>query len=185
MLRSTGGSNLRQGTAQLKAVIEQQQPKVAEFYVALGYAWQRSGELGKAAALFDQASRLKPDSVRVLRFLGVGLKESGQLTHSADVLNRAVQIAPDDASVWYELALLDSDQGRKTDAIAKMEKAIALDPDLIEPYNGLGVALAATGVIALAGKYMIPNEITWAPAQWGAGANVRICAKCSTECCKM
>jgi tetratricopeptide (TPR) repeat protein len=138
-------SNLRQGTAQLTAVIEQQRPKAAEFYVALGYAWRRSGELRKAAALFDQASRLRPDSVRVLRLLGVALKQSGQLTQSADALNRAVQIAPDDASVWYELALLDSDQGRKTDAIAKMEKAIALDPDLIEPYNGLGVALAATG----------------------------------------
>jgi tetratricopeptide (TPR) repeat protein len=144
------GSNPREGTARLTAAIEEQQPKAAGFYVALGSAWQRSGELGKAVARLDQASRLRPDSVGILRLLGIALKESGQLSQSANVLNRAVQIAPDDAPVWYELALLDSQQGRKVDAIAKMEKAIALDPDLLEPYNGLGVSLAANGELGRA-----------------------------------
>lgn len=144
-------SNLSQGIAQLTAEIEKQHPRLAEFYMALGNALYQSGQADKAAAAYERAARLKPDSARVLRNLGIALKKSGQPLRSAEVLNLAVQLPLDGSESWYtleswyELGLLDSQQGRKAEAIAKIEKAIALDPDLLEAYNSLGVDLFETG----------------------------------------
>jgi tetratricopeptide (TPR) repeat protein len=138
-------SNTTAGMEQLATAIENLRPNIPEFYVVLGDAFQRTGQVGKAADLFETASRLSPDSVRILRKLAVALTESGQLSRASEILNQATERFPGDAYTWYELALVDFSQRRQADAIAGMRKAIALDPDLLEPYNGLGVALAANG----------------------------------------
>jgi tetratricopeptide (TPR) repeat protein len=143
-------SNLTHGVAELAALMAKQPPRNAEFYLALGNAWQAAGDGPKSVSAFEQAVRLKPDSNLSLRTLGIAWKDANQLARAAENLNRAVRAAPDDAIAWYVLGILDAAQGRKSAGIEKIHKAIAIDPDLQEAYSGLGSIHASLGEAGLA-----------------------------------
>lgn len=144
------GSNLTVGIPRLQAELELQRPKNAEFYVALGNAWQQAGKPNQAASAFEQAANLKPGSSRELRFLGIALQDSGQANRAREMLERAVKLDPRDAVSLYQLALLDSGQRNFQEAASKSQRAVSIDPDLLEPRNSLGVALVSLGEVAKA-----------------------------------
>ena len=139
------GSNLASGIPRLQAELELQQPKNAEFHVALGNAWQQAGRPDQAAIAFEQAVKLKPGSARELRFLGIALQDSGQANRAKETLERAVKLDPGDAVSWYQLALLDSGQRDFKEAASKSQRAVTIDPDLLEARNSLGAALVSLG----------------------------------------
>ncbi len=143
-------SNLDRGIPAFASALEKYKPLESEFYMALGDAWHKIGRTTEAAASYEKAVRLKPDSPRELKSLAIAWKESGQTARSAELLRRVVRIAPNDAQAWYELGLIDSEQGHRTEAIEKTRKALSFDPDLLDAYNSLAVNLSAAGDISAA-----------------------------------
>lgn len=144
------GSNLTTGIPRLQAELELQRPKNAEFYVALGNAWQQAGKPDQAVIAFEQAANLKPGSARELRFLGIALQDSGQARRAKETLERAVKLDPGDAVSWYLMALLDFGQRDFKEAVNKSQRAVMIDPDLLDARNSLGAALVSLGELAKA-----------------------------------
>jgi tetratricopeptide (TPR) repeat protein len=135
-----------QGAPQrLAAELARVRPIDAEFYMALGDAWQKIGELPNAVAAYQQALRLRPDFPRALLFLAVALKASGELAKADNALNRAIKLDPASAVAWFQSGAIDFDSGRTASAIEKTEKAIALDPDSSGAHAQLAALLWRTG----------------------------------------
>ncbi len=140
-------NNLDKGLPELVSEVERQKPREPEFYMVLGSAWQASGEPAKAAAAFEKAVQLTPNSSRTLLSLANVLRSMGQGSHTADLLTRVMKLEPSGGSAWYQSALIDADAGAGAQALEKMKKAIALDPDLTGGLTTLSSMLLATGQI--------------------------------------
>ncbi|MFL6446688.1 MAG: tetratricopeptide repeat protein [Bryobacteraceae bacterium] len=143
-------NNLAKGLPELASLIAQQKPREAEFYFVLGSGWQASGEPAKAAAAFQQAIQLTPNSARGLLSLANVLRSTGQASHGTNLLSRVIQMEPSDASAWYQSALVDAGAGAPDKAIEKMKKAVALDPDLAGGFTTLSGMLLTAGQIGKA-----------------------------------
>jgi predicted CXXCH cytochrome family protein len=144
------GNNVEAGLPVLARELAMQKPSDAEFYAVLGEGLQRAGKLTEAVAAYEQAVRLRPASVTLLRSLAECLSADGQVAHAAEILNRAVQIAPADPLAWYRYGMLDFRAGRATDAVEKIRKAIAIDPSLPEQSRSLAEVLMRSGQPELA-----------------------------------
>jgi predicted CXXCH cytochrome family protein len=140
-------NNLQKGVSELSREIEHTQPREAQFYTVLGDASQSSGKPQQAAAAYEHALRLRPDSAHALLALAGALKASGQIPLAAEKLSRAIQMYPEDASAWFQSGAVDYSLGRTSEAVSKMQKAIALDPDLVGGHRGLAEVLWRTGQI--------------------------------------
>jgi Flp pilus assembly protein TadD len=101
-------NNLKKGAADLAREINQHPPREEGFYTALGDALKNSGDTKGAVRAFEQAVRIKPESVTALRSLAASLKTSGDVSRSEEVLKRALDLAPLDASTWNQYAMLES-----------------------------------------------------------------------------
>jgi tetratricopeptide (TPR) repeat protein len=139
-------NNLQKGLAELDRELKVQQPRVAEWYMVLGDGWQASGKPAEAAAAYERAVRLRPDSLRGLLSLAAALRSSGQPFRSSEVLGRAIQFAPSDARAWYQSGVLAAELGRTSEAIERVQKGIGLDPDLP------GESTSLAGILARAGQ---------------------------------
>ncbi len=139
------GSNLTAGIPQLAAAITRYSPDRAEYYLELGQALEKNGQLAKAVPLYREAVRRDPKFAAGLLRLGSALRRSGQYPESAEILKRAASAAPDEALTWHELGLTYRALGRSADAMAAMAKAVELDPDLPEARNNLGILWVAAG----------------------------------------
>jgi predicted CXXCH cytochrome family protein len=140
-------NNLQKGVLELAREVDRVQPREAQFYMVLGDAWQSSGKPQEAVGAYEDALRLRPDSVHGLLALAGALKASGQVSLAANKLDQAIRMFPSDASAWFQAGALDYSLGRTLEAISKMEKALALDPDLAGGHRGLGELLWRTGQI--------------------------------------
>jgi len=140
-------NNLEKGSPELAQEIARVRPREAEFYMALGDAWQNGGKARDAADAYEHALRLRPDFPRGLVELAGALKASKQLPRAAETLKRAIQVAPGNAPAWFQSGAVDYALGRTAEAVEKMEKAIALDPDLSGGHTGLAEILWRTGKI--------------------------------------
>jgi tetratricopeptide (TPR) repeat protein len=143
-------NNLQQGLADLSRETSQQPPSQPEFYVALGDAWRNSGKFQEAVTAFEEALKLKPNSIIALQSLAGTLKAMGELSRGQEVLRRASHIAPQNADIWFQYGLLDAQLGHTENALEKIQKAVTLNPDLPEVYTSLGAAFAGNGQLNLA-----------------------------------
>ena len=143
-------NNLQEGLADLSREIIQKPPREMEFYSTLGDAWRNNGKPKQAAAAFEQALRLRPNSVTALQSLAGALQASGEFSRGEELLNRALHLAPLDANLWYQYGILDIKLGRNGEALQKLQKAAALNPDLPEVYTSMAGLLAGTGQVELA-----------------------------------
>jgi predicted CXXCH cytochrome family protein len=109
-------NNVAAGLPELVRLVNEIKPPEAEFYLVLGDGWKSQGNLQEAAAAYQQALQLKPDSTRAMRALA-----EVDLPHAAQILARAVQIAPSDAESWFRYGVL-------TSSAERIQKAIDLDP---------------------------------------------------------
>jgi tetratricopeptide (TPR) repeat protein len=139
------GNSVEAGLPILAREIERQKPREAEFYMILGDALKGRGKTKEAIAAYEQAVRLRPDSVRELRALADALQQSGTLLQASKILEMAARLAPSDPETWYRYGILESNSGRMTEAIDKIQKAIALDPSLPEKSRKLAEFLAKAG----------------------------------------
>jgi predicted CXXCH cytochrome family protein len=139
------GSNLAQGIAQLTAAIERYKPQRAEYYLELGEALEKNGQLAKALTVYRETVQRNPKLAAAIDKLGTALRHAGRYTEAVEAHQRAVSALPGDASPWHELGLDYRALGRSTDAIAALVKAVELDPDLPEAHNNLGILWLAGG----------------------------------------
>jgi tetratricopeptide (TPR) repeat protein len=110
------GNNVPSGLPQLTRWIDEIKPPEAEFYMVLGDGWKNLGKLPEAAAAYQRALQIKPDSARAMRALA-----EVDAPHAEQILARAVQIAPNDPESWFRYGVL-------TASAERIQKAIALDP---------------------------------------------------------
>jgi predicted CXXCH cytochrome family protein len=110
------GNNVSSGLPELVRLIDEIKPPEVEFYMVLGDGWKEAGKLPEAAAAYQRALEMKPDSARAMRALA-----TVDQTHAEQILSRAVQIAPTDPETWFRYGVL-------TSSAERIQKAITLDP---------------------------------------------------------
>jgi tetratricopeptide (TPR) repeat protein len=110
------GNNVAAGLPALGRLIEEVKPQDAEFYMVLGDGWKSLGKPEEAAAAYQQALKIKPDSARAMRALA-----AVDPSHAEQILAHAVQIAPNDPESWFRYGVL-------TASAERIQKAIMLDP---------------------------------------------------------
>jgi tetratricopeptide (TPR) repeat protein len=110
-------NNVAAGMPDLVRLIGEARPREPEFYMVLGDGWKSLGKLTEAAAAYQQALRLQPDSTRAMRALAA----VSEAPRAEQILARAVEVAPNDPESWFRYGVL-------TSSAARIQKAIALDP---------------------------------------------------------
>ena len=138
-------NNLENGLAEMNQQIARAQPRESEFYMVLGEAWRSNRNLEKAAAAYEDALRLKPDSLRAMLALAQASQTLGRFRVADDILQRAIRLVPGNAPAWFQSGVVAYEGGRVQEAIAKMAKAIKLDPDISGGHTGLAELLGRTG----------------------------------------
>jgi tetratricopeptide (TPR) repeat protein len=115
-----------------------------EFQYELASAYQRAGDLDKAAAGFRQVLEAAPAMTVARRRLGEALRLAGRLQEARQELETAAG-AKQDPRIRKELGLVYAAMERPEQAAAEFRAAIALDPTLPENHNNLGGALLQLG----------------------------------------
>ncbi len=81
---------------QLYAAAAQAYPKVALYYVGLGYCLALAGQFEESVEQHRRAVALEPDNHVHLNDLGYSLLQAGRFDEAEEVLQRAVKLAPPD-----------------------------------------------------------------------------------------
>jgi predicted CXXCH cytochrome family protein len=110
-------NNVAAGMPDLARLMGETHPREPEFYMVLGDGWKSLGKLPEAAAAYQEALRLQPDSTRAMRALAA----VSEAPRAEQILTRAVEVAPNDPESWFRYGVL-------TSSAARIQKAIALDP---------------------------------------------------------
>jgi hypothetical protein len=88
---------------------------------------QRSGEAGRAQALYQEVLSLDPGHVRALNNLGVIHMALGQREKAAEVLSRAAALKKDYVDPYYNLACLYAQGGQAEESLRYLKMAAAAD----------------------------------------------------------
>jgi tetratricopeptide (TPR) repeat protein len=84
--------------------------------MVLGDGWKSLGKPQDAAAAYQRALQIQPDSARAMRALA-----EVDPPHAEQILAHAAEIAPNDPESWFRYGVL-------TSSAERIQKAIALDP---------------------------------------------------------
>jgi ADP-heptose:LPS heptosyltransferase len=106
---------------------------------ALGRRW------AEAAALYEAAARLRPDSGRILVQAGHMRKEAGDLQAAERHYQAALRLMPDDPDLALQLGHFHHLAGRLAEARSAYQRAATLRPDWSDPR----VELARLATVAL------------------------------------
>jgi tetratricopeptide (TPR) repeat protein len=132
------GNNVAKGMPELIRWLDEVNPLEPEFYMVLGDGWKFLGNARNAAAAYERALELKPDSTRALRALAAAQQLAGDRSAAEATLAHAVEIAPADPESWFRYGVL-------TSSAARIEKAIQLDPWLPDQSRRLAEVLDRSG----------------------------------------
>jgi predicted CXXCH cytochrome family protein len=101
------GNNVANGLPELVRLIDEIKPPEAEFYMVLGDGWKGAGNPTNAAAAYQKALQMKPDSARAMRPLA-----SVDQEHAEQILAHAIEIAPNDPESWFRYGVLTASAER-------------------------------------------------------------------------
>ncbi|MBN1912005.1 MAG: tetratricopeptide repeat protein [Pirellulales bacterium] len=87
----------------------------------------------KQLARLDEAVRLMPDNVEVLRARGLLQLDRGKSKLAIEDLKRVVELEPENGSILEALAMVQADLKQYDEALANLEKAQRLQPDSVTP----------------------------------------------------
>ena len=106
-----------------------------------------SGDMGKAASLYERCLKLDPKNDAAMFELGKILHHSKQFDKAIDMAKKAVDTDPD--NIWYRFLLADLYQQneRTNDAIDVYKGIVRKWPDRYEVYFDLANSLAYTGKV--------------------------------------
>jgi len=98
-----------------------------EALLGLGEAYEKTGELKKAALVYKKAVETEPHSFEALRRLGRVLIALQRFRDAVEMLRRALLIKDDDADVWLNLGTAYEHLGMSEKAMECYEKAAGID----------------------------------------------------------
>ncbi|MGO9607999.1 MAG: tetratricopeptide repeat protein [Verrucomicrobiia bacterium] len=112
---------------------------------SLGTVLVQQGMISDAIGQYDQALRIKPDSVETHCYLGYVFWKQGKNSDAIGQYEQALRIQPDLPQAHYNLAVVLEQDGRTEDAIAHYEQALQILPDYAEAHCNLGTLLLLEG----------------------------------------
>ena len=135
----------REGLGQVRDTAGQ-----AQLMMALGAAYEQTGQFDSAVATFERLVALAPTFDAALNYLGYMLADSGQrLDYARELIERALQLKPNNAAYLDSYGWVFYRLGRYEEARAQLERAVGLDSDPVmfdhlgDIYHALGQAEAA------------------------------------------
>jgi tetratricopeptide (TPR) repeat protein len=118
----------------------------AQALIAAGLERYQRNDFGGAAALFEQATRLAPDSAEAHYSLGAALGELDRYEESAAEFREALGCNPDDAQrllATYNLGNAYLDMGKYKEALERFNETVKLAPKQPTPHYNIGLAYVA------------------------------------------
>jgi tetratricopeptide (TPR) repeat protein len=112
---------------------------------SLAVAYRDLGELDRAVALLQEATRANPGFHHGFGQLGVALLDRGDLEPALEAFQRAHALDPTDAQDTYHLGVVYQKLGRPDDAERAYKDTIRLKPEDAEAHNNLGAVYQEKG----------------------------------------
>ena len=125
-----------------------QRPDDYEVLNRRGLALELLGRVSEAAACFERAVVLSPQTRSYHFNLARVYAALGQMDRAAAEYREVVRLRPDDYAARYTLALALQKKGDEEAAIPEFQKAVALGPDEPKAHLGLGVSLERVGRVS-------------------------------------
>lgn len=115
-------------------------PHLREAHNALGFYYQRSGLLAKAADAFRTVASLDGDFLAYFN-LGYVLVELDRLEEAVAAFGQCLALAPDDAATHFELSLIYLSRGEHSQALSHLQLPLRSYAEDWEVHNLLGRCL--------------------------------------------
>ncbi|HSG66473.1 MAG TPA: tetratricopeptide repeat protein, partial [Gammaproteobacteria bacterium] len=96
-----------------------------------------------AAENYDDAYRLNPDDIHLLRLYAHFASYTGQAALARSLAEHAIAVSPETPSLHFRLGTVALNERNLGAAIGAFERAITLDPKFANAHLYLGIALAA------------------------------------------
>ena len=116
-------------------------PTAATLYVHMGRAERELGRFEKAAAHFERATKIDPDSVEPLLDLAKLRIQQGRSEEAQRILRSVRASRSGDPATLHNVAEALRAQGRYAEAVADYRAALDIDADFAPAHAGLGIAL--------------------------------------------
>jgi tetratricopeptide (TPR) repeat protein len=120
-------------------------PPAPDFYVALGRAYHRMGQMESARVLYRVAQVLVPHDPELAVSLGEVYIEDGNLMAADSLLAAATRRAPEHPMVRYQYGRVKHKRKQFGEAIAEYKMAIRGNPGFIEAHFNLAAAYLQAG----------------------------------------
>lgn len=115
-------------------------PHLREAHNALGFYYQRSGLLAKAADAFRTVASLEGDFLAYFN-LGYVLVELERYEEALEAFSSCLSLAPEDSATHFELGLIYLSRGEYTQALNHLQLPLRSYPEDWEVHNLLGRCL--------------------------------------------
>lgn len=127
-------------------------PNYAPTYIVLGDLLQQTGRFAEAAAVFQRAIHLQPDSFAPYYYFGGAAAHlgKGELNTAVTALRKAVRLNPMFAEAHYELGKGLAKEGQTSEAVKELRMSLELKPELAGSHYQLGRIFEKMGETALA-----------------------------------
>ena len=127
--------------------IVREQTLTIEKSLDLAAQHHNSGDLPKAAGIYQQILQANPNQPIALHFLGLIAHQIGGNDRAVKLIRDALRIKPDYAEAHFNLGLTLKDLGQLNNAVASYNKALAIVPDYVEAHSNLGLIFHELGKI--------------------------------------
>ena len=116
------------------------EPRNADSWFCLGYAYGNLGRYDDAIAAYHEALRINPEDANAWNNLGIAYRKLGRPDDAVAAYREALRINPEDAEAWYNLGIAYYNLSRDDDAIAAYREALRINSEFAEAWDNLGSA---------------------------------------------
>jgi Flp pilus assembly protein TadD len=117
----------------------------ADLRYEVARSFERRGDLGQAAAVYQEVVKLDPTRHDACSRLGILHDREGKFSESAVWYKKALALSPGNPDIFCNMGYSLYLQQRWAEAEMNLRQAIALVPDHARAHNNLGLVLAHTG----------------------------------------
>jgi len=122
----------------LKAAFQEREKNFPLFLLALGFAYERTGDYATALDYLLQTLAIRPDSHFALCDLGWVQRQLGRYDDAASSFQRALSLCPEYVDAFNQLGITYFERGDYVRALTAFESAVALEPDNPHHYFNAG-----------------------------------------------
>ena len=127
------------GIGNLEVLLQQQNPKWPEPYIALGRAYADRGQFDAALTQFRKALELRPEDRDALDGIASALLQSNRVDEAVEVLQRGVQRYPNEDRFLANLGNAYLREGKLQEAEDALWKTLVINPEHAGARNLLGL----------------------------------------------